>query len=116
MSETKFTSRGFAIRKYEDLYKAKYSIQKSSLAAIDAIWFGIDEANPRILKSHAINMGIAVEPLIEGWMRVQIPENVLFTTRMHLGRSQVAELIPVLQHFVDTGELPDHTVSEEDTK
>lgn len=28
-------------------------------------------------------------------------------SRLHLSRPQVAELIPILQHFVDHGELPD---------
>jgi len=31
--------------------------------------------------------------------------SVLSSTRMHLNKEQVAELIPYLQRFVDTGEL-----------
>ena len=41
----KRTQRGFAYDEFEDLYGAKCSIQKSSLATDDAIWFGIDNKN-----------------------------------------------------------------------
>ena len=34
-----------------------------------------------------------------------VPDEVLMTTRMHLNRKQVAKLLPVLQKFVDTGEI-----------
>ena len=40
-----------------------------------------------------------------GWIPYPIPEEVLLCTRMHLSREQVAELMPVLQKFVDTGEI-----------
>ena len=84
MTETKFTSRDFAVREYSDYHDNKYSIEKSNSVDIGTIWFG------------------PYNPDLDG---VSFP-------RMHLSREQVAELIPVLQYFVDTGELPDHTVSE----
>ncbi|EES51170.1 hypothetical protein NE172_01985 [Clostridium botulinum] len=40
-----------------------------------------------------------------GWVAYPIPEDVLLSTRMHLTRGQVKELIPILQKFVDTGEI-----------
>ena len=52
-----------------DRYDRKFSIQLSSLAGEDCIWFGLTLA------------------------------------RMHLTREQVKEIIPVLQEFVDTGEI-----------
>jgi len=92
------TPRGFALRKFSDLYGASCSIQKSSLATDDAIWLGVDDADPQILASK-------VREGATGWVKYPIPEDVLLTTRMHLNREQVAELLPVLQKFVDTGEI-----------
>ena len=36
------TERGFAIINFEDRYDFKCSLQKSSLATEDCIWFGVD--------------------------------------------------------------------------
>jgi len=93
MEHTK-THRGFALIEFTDRYGAKCSLQKSSLATEDAIWLGPDDADPKQLVPG------------EGWQPVALPENINMTTRMHLTREQVAELLPVLNHFVDTGELP----------
>lgn len=30
----------------------------------------------------------------------------MLSTRMHLNQEQVKQLLPILQHFADTGELP----------
>lgn len=98
------TSRGFAIAHFDDLYGAKCSIQKSSLATDDAIWLGVDDANPKILASQAKSVGITTD-VKTGWIDYPVPEQVLLTTRMHLNREQVAALLPLLQRFVDTGEL-----------
>jgi hypothetical protein len=38
------TRRGFAIRHFTDLYGLPCSIQESSIATEEAIWFGVDEA------------------------------------------------------------------------
>jgi len=94
----KYTERGFALYEMVDLYENNYSLQKSSLATEDAIWFGIDDANPQIMASKIIPNGT-------GWAKYTIPKDVLLTTRMHLSRDQVKELIPILQKFVDTGEI-----------
>ena len=34
-----------------------------------------------------------------------IPEDVFINTRMHLNRVRAAALLPLLQRFVDTGDL-----------
>lgn len=99
------TNRGFELIEFEDRYEHKCSIQKSSLATEDAIWFGIDDAEPRILASDAHRMGIPT-PVQVGWIPFAVPEEVLMTTRMHLTQDQVKELLPILQHFAETGELP----------
>jgi hypothetical protein len=73
------TNRGFAVTVFKDLYGVQCSLQKSSLATDDVIWFGCDEG------THHQGQCMA---------------------RMHLNQKQVAALLPALQHFVDTGELP----------
>ena len=35
------TERGFDITEFTDLYGSKCSLQKSSLASQDAVWFGV---------------------------------------------------------------------------
>jgi len=87
------TQRGFYSIEFQDRYNAKCSIQKSSLATEDAIWFGVDDADPKILKHGS------------GWQPFEIHKEVLFTTRMHLTQKQVKKLLPILQKFADTGEL-----------
>lgn len=79
----KVTLRGFTRYDFTDLYGAECSIQKSSLATEDAIWFGVDEPPPDTDHAKSGCWG-----------------------RMHLTQDQVAELLPLLQKFVDTGELP----------
>lgn len=98
------THRGFAVANFIDRYGAKCSIQKSSLATEDAIWLGVDDADPKIMASQAHAHGVNTSETT-GWVAYPIPKEVLLTTRMHLTRDQVAELLPVLQRFVSTGEL-----------
>lgn len=96
--EQKTTHRGFPICEFVDYYDSKCSLQKSSLATDDAIWLGVDEADPKILAS-------SVKDGATGWIPYDIPDGVLLTTRMHLTREQVAELLPHLIGFVNTGEI-----------
>ena len=98
------TNRGFSVDRFLDLYGSKCSIQKSSLATDDAIWIGIDDAEPKILASKAASFVVDTTETT-GWVPYPIPDEVLLTTRMHLNREQVAELLPTLQRFVETGEL-----------
>lgn len=102
------TQRGFDIAKFNDRYGDECSLQKSSLATEDAIWFGISDPNPQIMCSDAIRLGLRERTNTDkdnGWCKFEIPKEVLISTRMHLTQEMVAELIPILQHFVDTGEL-----------
>lgn len=103
LTKTK-TNRGFKLTKFTDLYDNECSIQESSLATDDAIWVGIDDANPVIMESDARRLGIE-KPAADGWVKYPIPYAVIMHTRMHLTRKMVAKLLPVLQKFVDTGEL-----------
>lgn len=77
----KFTERGFVRGDFIDRYGEPCSIQKSSLATEDCIWLGCDEP-----KVH------------------HVTGNVL--GRMHLTQEMAADLIPLLQAFVETGDLP----------
>ena len=93
------TDRGFEVARFVDLYGAKCSIQRSSIATTDAIWFGCDEIG---LKRFT--------PFAGGWQDVALEQTVggvhhVANNRMHLTRDMVRELLPVLQRFVDTGEL-----------
>ncbi|MDY6957848.1 MAG: hypothetical protein SVK08_01690 [Halobacteriota archaeon] len=87
------TQRGFTLIKFKDKYGASCSIQKSSLATEDAIWFGIDDPDPKICEQNV------------GWKPYDIPKEVLLTTHMHLTQDQVRNILPTLQKFAETGEL-----------
>lgn len=92
------TQKGFDYYEFKDRYNIPCSIQKSSLASEDAIWLGVDDPNPRILASKN-------DPDKTGWEKYYVPKEVLITSRMHLTRMQVRELLPILKRFADTGEI-----------
>lgn len=71
------TQRGFVRGIFQDRYGCECSIQESSLATEPCLWLGVDRD-------------------IEG-------EQIL--GRMHLTQEMAAELIPILQTFVETGRL-----------
>ncbi|MDH4319406.1 MAG: hypothetical protein OEV64_13520 [Desulfobulbaceae bacterium] len=98
MGGGKKTERGFDYFKFKDLYGKQYSIQKSSLATENAIWLGIDDAEPKIMASKVIDGGT-------GWAKYPIHDDVVFNTRMHLSQKHVKDLINILQKFVDTGDI-----------
>jgi hypothetical protein len=88
------TSRGFLRGGFVDRYGNKCSIQESSLATEAAIWLGVSDPTPKVLVPG------------RGWQEVPLPPETYISSRMHLTQDMVAGLIPLLQHFVDTGELP----------
>jgi hypothetical protein len=98
------TRRGFALNEFVDFYGHECSIQKSSLATDDAIWFGIDNPNPQIMAFHAAQYGVETTETT-GWVPYPIPDEVSIDTRMHLNREQVAALLPILTKFVETGDV-----------
>lgn len=89
------TQRGFSIDEFIDLYGEKCSIQESSLATEDAIWFGIDK--PRLTVFEDGNMG--------KYIITEMPNTFSVSSRMHLSREQVKKLLPILENFVKTGKL-----------
>lgn len=91
--EFKKTARGFPYLEFKDRYDTLCNIQESSLATEAAIWFGVDDPKPQIMKPG------------EGWVEYPLPKEVMITNRMHLTQAQVKDLIPYLQKFVKTGEV-----------
>lgn len=104
--ETKPNARGFLVSEFEDDYGAKCSLQKSSAASQDYVWLGIDDAQPQIMASDALKLGLPTNGQTTGWIPYPVPEQVLLTTRMHLSQESVKKLLPSLIHFAETGELP----------
>jgi len=98
------TNRGFKVIEFLDRYDVKCSIQKSSIATEDCIWFGVNNCKPKILATEAHQFGIITKETT-GWVGYPIPPEVLLTKRMHLNVEQVKKLIPILQKFVETGEV-----------
>ena len=98
------TERGFDISQFKDIYGSKCSLQKSSLATEDAIWFGVDDPTPQIMASQAKQLGVKTDETT-GWVPYPIPEEVLLSTRMHLTQEMVKELLPALIKFAETGDL-----------
>lgn len=82
------THRGFDFAKFDDLYGDHCSIQKSSLAFQDAIWLGVDTT------PDGLELG-PTDPI----------SGRHIGARMHLTQEMVAALLPLLQKFVETGEI-----------
>jgi hypothetical protein len=79
--------RGMACFLFNDMYGQRCSLQQSSLASEGAIWFGIDSTGP-----HMEGPGGS--------------RNEQVSARMHLTQTQMQRLLPFLQHFAKTGDLP----------
>jgi hypothetical protein len=94
------TTRDFERIQFEDHYGESCSIQYSSLATANAIWFGLDSVTPKVMAS-------SLRPDLTGWVTLPLPEGTMLSARMHLTRDQVAELLPILQYFAETGNLPE---------
>ena len=95
------THRGFQIINFNDLYGAPCSLQQSSLAKYaqpgsSAVWFGPDNADPKIMASKTPQGG-------NGWVPFAIPDDVSLTTRAHLDRKMVKQLISYLQTWLECG-------------
>lgn len=76
LAEEKTTIRGFRLVTFNDVCGQRCSLQKSSLAYVDALWLGFAE-----------------------------PESHSYWDRMHLTQPMVQALYPFLQSFVEIGNL-----------
>lgn len=98
------TSRGFAFYEFIESNGKVCSVQKSSAAEKDLIWLGCDKIDIQ---------GFVPYGLPEAWRSIteeQINDKfgtkyISVNNRMHLSRETVAELLPILQKFVDTGNI-----------
>lgn len=100
------TGRGFRVMEFEDYYGASCSLQQSSLADTDAVWLGINDADPKVMAADAIRYGYPNPGRdTTGWVPFAIPEHVSLTTRMHLSREQAAALVKHLTLWLETGEI-----------
>ena len=106
--------RGFEIAKFVDAYGNQSTVQCSSAIgdyddAVDRpgtsfLWIGVDDAKPQIMCSVAERLGVERKD-VNGWQSFDIPEEVSLTTRMHLNREQVKDLIDCMQRWLDTGSV-----------
>lgn len=87
--------RGFETATFKDQRGNECKIQKSSLATDECIWLGI--MNPQLTVFEDENMG--------KYINTTLPKNWMVESEMHLTREQVKELLPLLQNFVETGDL-----------
>lgn len=105
------TPRGFTRVDFKDRYGEECSLQASSLATEAAIWLGVDTPKLRVMAPQGAGFSASLEfdDGSSGWATVGVKVDggsVLQTGRMHLTQDMVKVLLPALQEFVDTGELP----------
>jgi hypothetical protein len=100
------TERGFVIGEFKDRGGLKCSVQKSSTAGEDCIWLGVHEDRLDVCLGNGRGW---VQPNLKELVAEKYPGNagILLNTRMHLSRGQVRQLLPLLRHFVETGDLPE---------
>ena len=79
--------------KFNDLHGNECSLQESTAELYDAVWLGIGIP--------LINVKADGE-----WKDLTLPQDAVIHSRMHLSQKQVAALLPKLEHFVKTGNLP----------
>lgn len=102
LGELRKTGRGFQRVDFKDRYGSQCSLQESSLATEPALWLGVDDAQPQIMKSDAAKLGLPTVPPVEGWQPFVIPAQVLLTTRMHLTEAMVRQLMWRLNQWLNT--------------
>ena len=89
------TLRGFNYTKFKDQYGLECSLQKSSNASENCIWFGINKPKLTVFENKDMGKYIITE----------MPETFMVDSRMHLTQDQVKELLPFLTKFAKTGNL-----------
>lgn len=100
--ELKPTQRGFERGEFTDYNGVACSIQESSVWADEGvIWLGCNDIGLKRFEPY------------KGWSDVPLENNPpngvthIANTRMHLSQSMVRDLLPLLQHFAETGRLPE---------
>lgn len=109
------TSRGFAYGSFVDKYGQECSLQKSSRMADgpgdECIWLGVNNNRGEF---KVLGHSDAARARNGGWgwqdkcLAEMFPDSdVCVPDRMHLTQEMVKMLLPALQHFAKTGELPE---------
>lgn len=106
------TIRGFEVKHFKDTYGMDCSIQESSSAEEPKIWLGVHNAPVKIMKKDIILLrtcDIIPEDGTNkyGWCTVELPEEALVESRMHLNQEQAKWLVKELEHFIKHGTLGD---------
>jgi hypothetical protein len=96
------TPRGFGFYSFVDYNGTECTVQESSLATDECIWIGANKLEIKEFVPGQVGWHERPE-FDEG--RVPDGRAYIGNNRMHLTREQVAELLPILQKFVETGEL-----------
>ncbi len=98
-----YSSRGFAYYEFTEVNGDVCNIQKSSIAMEDCIWLGSKTIG---LKGFIPYGNPSWRDVTEDQIREKFGfQDIIANNRMHLNREQVAALLPILQKFVDTGEI-----------
>lgn len=100
--KVKKTNRGFAVVEFKDQHGTECSIQKSSLATDDCIWFGANKIGLKEFVAYRQPSAWVDRNDVDTHT---MEHHFVANNRMHLTRKQVAKLLPILQKFVETGEL-----------
>lgn len=107
------TGRGFSYTEFEDANGELCFLQRSSAFGGEGgelIWLGVNNPNNTF---KVLGRDDAARARNGGWgwqeksLNTMFPDSdVLISDRMHLTQKQVKALLPALQHFAKTGELP----------
>lgn len=94
------TARGFGLLTFTDRNGTECTLQESSLATEAAIWLGAAKLEVKRFPGN-----------YTGWHDVDFAallpgQDIVGNERMHLTQDHVRSLLPALQHFAETGELP----------
>lgn len=113
LGEESVTNRGFRIINFKDRNGLNCSLQTSSACDFShctaddddcmsrpMLWLGVHDVKPKITAFDAINLGYDTNGQTTGWVEYKIPNEVLFSSRMHLTVPQVEALIAELQRWL----------------
>jgi hypothetical protein len=101
--ELKHTGRGFAYYEFTEVNGDVCNIQKSSSTMQDCIWLGSKNIG---LKGFIPHGNPSWRDVTDDQIKEKFGfQDIIANNRMHLSREQVAALLPILQKFVDTGEI-----------
>lgn len=94
-NKTNKTIKKLAINNFKDDHDQDCILKKSSSSLEDKIWFGV--TNPKLMVYENNSKGKCIV--------TDMPSTFSVNSKMHLTRSQVKELLPYLENFVNTGNL-----------